>query len=94
MTAPTRLSGHSNGFTGQLIAKWSTVANKRFYEVQAAPLEGTAGPDLQDSLAIETSTRSQIELKRYVPGILLSIRVRAVGSKGPGPWCDPITARV
>ncbi len=30
----------------------------------------------------------------YPSGSFLTVRIRANGSKGAGPWCDPLTARV
>jgi hypothetical protein len=40
MPPPTRLTAQPTGHTGELSARWSAVPNKRFYEVQATPVEG------------------------------------------------------
>jgi hypothetical protein len=39
-------------------------------------------------------SRGQIDLTGYTAGSLVGLRVRAVGAKGAGPWCDSLTARV
>jgi hypothetical protein len=94
MPPPTRLTARSTGFTGELSARWSAVPDKRFYEVQATPVDGDAVSTAWEEIPSRPISRGQIDLTGYTPGSLVGIRVRAVGAKGAGPWCDPITARV
>ncbi len=70
------------------------MPNKKFYEVQAIPLNGAASAAVSDDLPTLPVSRSKIELKGFVPGSLVGSLVLAVGAKGVGSWCDPITARV
>lgn len=94
MPVPLRLTAQANGYTGELSARWAAVPNKKFYQVQATLLDGSASAAVSDDLPSLPVSRSKIELIGFVPGSLVGIRVRAVGAKGVGPWCDPITARV
>ena len=94
LTAPVHLTAQPTGHTGELSARWSAVPNKRFYEVQAMPVGETPVSAAWDELPTHPISRRQIDLKGFTPGSLVSLRVRAVGAKGAGPWCDPLTARV
>ena len=94
MTAPVHLTAQANGYTGELSARWSAVPNKKFYEVQIIPAGEASVSTVWDELPTHPSSRRQIDLKGFTPGSLVSLRVRAAGAKGAGPWCDSLTARV
>ena len=58
------------------------------------PVTDASRPALQESSTAGVSPRANHTLKDLPSGSFVSIRIRAVGAKGAGPWCDPITARV
>ena len=61
---------------------------------QALPASRAVGPiTWEESVTTIPSTRVTQDLSGFEPGSLVSVRIRAVGSKGPGPWCDALTAR-
>ncbi|MES2467558.1 MAG: hypothetical protein V4675_09685 [Verrucomicrobiota bacterium] len=45
-------------------------------------------------MPLKSWPRVQYTVEGYASSILLSIRVRAFGAKGPGPWTKSINARV
>jgi hypothetical protein len=96
MAAPTGLTVSATAFTGTVNARWARQSTARFYEVQAMalPTANAASPLVwAGELPSIPSTRANLDLPGYQPGALVSVRVRAVGAKGPGPWCDALTAR-
>ena len=48
----------------------------------------------RDTVPVKSWPRVQYTVEGYASGLLLSIRVRAFGAKGPGPWAKSINARV
>ncbi len=94
MTAPVHLTAQPTGLAGELNARWSAVPNRKFYEVQIIPVGEAALSTVWDELPTRPVSRRQIDFKGFIPGSLVSLRVRAVGAKGAGPWCDSLTARV
>ncbi len=92
MTAPAGPGILQNSIAGESTGRWSGVANARYYELMAAPVAGAA-LTIDEPVTI-TSTRTRCPLPVVPPGSLLPICVRAVGSRGTGPFCDPLTVRV
>ena len=45
-------------------------------------------------MPVKSWPRVKYTVDGYDSGLLLSIRVRAFGAKGPGPWAKSINARV
>lgn len=64
----------------------------RYYELRIDPVPD-APLTIQERITL-TSTRTRIALPHVAPGSLLTLCVRAVGAKGTGPFCDPLTVRV
>ena len=96
VASPTRLTVSSTAFAGTVVARWRRVPTAKFYEVQsqALPASRAAGPiTWEESVTNIPSTRVTQDLSGFDPGSLVSVRIRAVGSKGPSPWCDALTAR-
>ena len=79
-------------FAGQSAARWQRVPNARYYEVQVDPVPGAALTIAAPVLL--NSTRVEVALPELPPGSLVQLCVRAVGAKGPGPFCDALTSRV
>ena len=94
MTAPVHLTAEPTGHSGELSARWSAVPNRKFYEVQIIPVGEAAVSTVWEELPTRAVSYRQIDLKGFTSGSLVSLRVRGVGAKGAGPWCDSITARV
>ena len=94
VTAPARLVAESSSFSGQLNLKWGRVANSRYYEFQTIPLELLVDNSSWNGISPVSWPRTTYALDTYPSGAMISIRVRAFGSKGPGPWSESINARV
>ena len=94
MSAPVHLTAEPTSNAGELSARWSAVPNRKFYEVQIIPVGKAAVSTDWDELPTRAVSHRQIDLNGFTPGSLVSLRVRAVGAKGAGPWCHSITTRV
>ena len=98
VAVPARLTLTPTSFPGQLLARWAPVAYARAYQAQAVALADPAAPaasvDWATDVPILSSFKASLLLEGYAPGTLVSVRVRAAGSRGPGPWSDALTARV
>ena len=92
MPAPAGLGILQSNIAGESTSRWSRVANARYYELMVAPVAGAA-LTIAEPVTI-TSTRTRCPLPVVPPGSQLTICVRAVGSRGTGPFCDPLTVRV
>ena len=92
MPAPSGLKLKQTAFAGQGVARWRSVPNARYYEVQVDPVAG-APLTLSESVTL-TSVRVDVALPMVAPGSLVTLCVRAVGAKGAGPFCDALTVRV
>jgi hypothetical protein len=90
---PARLLLENTPLPGEIRARWARVPNARYYEIQAETAEGSA-PVIWDTLPILSSVRASLSFTGRPVGSYLTVRARAVGSRGAGPWCDSITARV
>ena len=92
MPAPYGLGLVQGNIAGDGTGKWRAVPNARYYEFRIDPVPG-APLTIAEPVTL-TSTRTRIALPHVPPGSLLTICVRAVGAKGTGPFCDPLTVRV
>lgn len=92
MPPPTGLNLKQTGFAGEGVARWRSVPNAKYYEVQMDPVPGAA-LTIAESVLL-TSGRVKIPLPPVAPGSLVTLCVRAVGAKGAGPFCDALTVRV
>jgi hypothetical protein len=91
-SSPGGLGVQNTPFPGEVRARWSRVPNARFYEVQAVvPADQNLTPDW-NLVPIQSSTVAAMVFNGYTVGSLFHIRVRTVGSKGPSPWTDSVTA--
>lgn len=72
---------------GELDPNWDAVPGARSYEIQVSP-----DPITSTSWVAKGSvTKSKAVLSGLTSGQKMWVRVRAVGSAGPGPWSDPAT---
>lgn len=94
VTMPTRFTAEPSAFAGQVNIRWKSVTNARFYELQYMPLEDFINDEVWAAVPIQSWPRVNYSITGHVSGRLLAVRVRAFGAKGPGPWAEPITARV
>ena len=94
LPAPLGVVVKTTSFPGIMTAKWRRVDLFRIYEYQCAvPEDTTLNPDW-DTVPATTSTSSSTTLPAATIGKLLHFRVRAVGTKGPGPWSAPVSTLV
>jgi len=87
-TIPTQvvnLSVTAGDNAGSLDAHWDPPGNAKSYEVQTSPDPFT---DATWKTA-DTLTNSKVTLAGYTSGAKIWVRVRAINSKGKGPWSDP-----
>ncbi|MES2469510.1 MAG: fibronectin type III domain-containing protein [Verrucomicrobiota bacterium] len=94
LPAPVRIAAKNLPYEGQVEVRWSSITNKKYYEVQAI----TGGPDpadnLWETLPVVPEGRVNKVFHGLPVGSYLSVRVRAVGSRGPSPWTEIATIRV
>lgn len=64
------------------------------YDIQVFNSAGQPNPVPWDSVPSTQDIRVIQLFSGYPSGSFLTVRIRANGSKGAGPWCDPLTARV
>ncbi len=74
------------GMTGELLFQVNAVRNKLNYTIQQS--ETAEGP----YVTIATSSSSRTVLKGFTPAKQYWIRACANGTKGPGPFCPPVSA--
>ncbi len=70
--------------------------NLDFYEVKACDSTSNDSPGTipWDSLPVLPVRPASLLLKGRPVGSYLTVRVRAVGAKGPSPWTEAATVRV
>ena len=91
-----RVRRTENSIAGESTGCWNRVANARYYELMVALVPGAA-ITIADPLTIlhpHPLSAVRCPLPVVPPGSLLTICGPAVGSKGTGPFCDPLTVRV
>lgn len=94
--APAQLSLKNTAFEGEAEARWSRISNVQFYEVKAftSPTGGNPDNIPWDTLPVIPVRPASLLLKDRPVGSYLTVRVRAVGAKGPSPWTETATVRV
>ena len=70
------------------------MANARFYEIKAATTGENPDPSIWDTLPTVPSTQAQMVFSGYPVGSWISVRMRAIGAKGPSPWSNATAALV
>ena len=81
-------------FPGVMAARWRRVPNFRFYEIQMAVQEQAGTVVDWDTITIRSTTVSSDTFPVAGIGQRMSVRVRTVGAKGPGPWSQEATVMV
>lgn len=94
LPAPVGVVVKSTLFPGTMASKWRRVDLFRLYEYQyAVPENSSTNPDW-DLLPITSVPTSSATLPSATIGKALHFRVRAMGTKGPGPWSAPVSTLV
>jgi hypothetical protein len=81
------LSVTASDMDGALDASWDPDTSARTYDVQVTTTDPVAGP----WTTVQQPTASFATVSGLTSGNRAWVRVRGVGSKGPGPWSDPAT---
>ena len=96
MAAPSQITVKNTAYEGQAEARWTRIGNAQFYEVKA--FTSTAGDSLEnilwDPLPVIPVRPVTLIFRDQPVGSYLTVRVPAVGSKGPSPWTETATVRV
>jgi hypothetical protein len=76
---------------GEAEARWSRVSNVQFYEVKAYDSTSNDSPGIipWDTLPVLPVRPASLLLKGLPVGSYLTVRVRAIGAKGPSPGPKP-----
>ena len=84
LPAPDDLRVERGTLSGVLLVRVRTLKGAGSYEVQLA----TADPAVETNwkAGVLSKTATHIELKGLTPGALYYVRVRGIGSHGPGAW--------
>lgn len=74
-----------------LTMQWKAVTDRLIYEVQKATPNGN--PDVPGEYTfVAMTTKPRHVVENLDPCTRYWVRVRAIGTAGPGPWSDPATA--
>lgn len=84
--APTGLTATHGDFTGEIDLAWDTVRGARSYDIQFSSDPPTDSSWTHSKVA----TRSRITVEHLVSGTRYWFRVAAVGTRGHGPWSNPV----
>lgn len=94
--APSQINVKNTAYEGGAEARWTRIGNAQFYEVKA--FTSTAGDNPEnipwESLPVIPVRPVSLLFRNQPAGSYLTVRVRAVGSKGPSPWTETATVRV
>ncbi len=84
LSPPQRFDLTRGPLSGSLVINASKVQKAGSYDVQIA----TADPTVESNWTLAGSFKNcrRIELEGLTPGKVYSVRMRALGSAGPGPW--------
>ena len=87
MTQVQNFSLTAGDFDGEVQGHCDPVLGARNYNIQAC-FDMTGTPQWQDK---DDSPNTQFSIKALPSGQRVWVRMRAYGTKGPGPWSDPAT---
>ena len=87
LTQPQNLAVTAGDMDGTVDASCDPVVNAKTYDWQTTTADAVNGPYIT---AAQTTGSSTI-LQGLTSGQRVWVRVRAVGTKGVGPWSDPAT---
>ena len=94
--APSQINVKNTAFEGQAEARWTRVTNAQFYELKS--FTSTAGDSPEnipwDTIPVTPVRPASLIISGQPVGSYLTVRVRAVGAKGPSPWTETATVRV
>ena len=94
MPVPSGLVMQPGSNPGQVRARWNAVPNRYFYDIQVCNSTSQPNPANWDNVPVIQDIRVVQVFSGYPSASFLTVRIRAHGSRGAGPWCDPLTARV
>jgi hypothetical protein len=86
----TRLVLEAGPTEGTLKASWKPVRGVKVYEMETSP-----DPMGTNTWAYKgTATKARAIINNFNSGMRIWLRVRAIGTAGPGPWSDPAVKTV
>ena len=93
---PTQINVRNTSCEGQAEARWTRVVSVQCYIVKAFTSATSDSPENipWDSLPVIPGPPYLYIFPDKPVGSYLTVRVRAVGSKGPSPWTENATVRV
>jgi hypothetical protein len=92
LPAPTEFRVKRSEISGKLLVHAAGVAGAASYEVDLAEGDPTAETSWRDAGTFAAC--SHIEIPGLTPGKIYWVRLRAIGSSGPGPWTDSVSTMV
>ena len=96
--APSRSNNKKSACEGQAGARWTRVPNAQFYEVKTFSSTADDNPETIpcEGLAVPSPPCAPSALSSLTnpAGSCLTIRARAIGSKGPSQWTETAAVRV
>jgi len=87
LTQPQNLAVTAGDMDGTLDASCDPAAGAKTYDWQMTTADAVNGP----YATVSQTTSSSTALTGLTSGQRVWVRVRAVGTTGPGPWSDPAT---
>ena len=86
LPAPADLQVERGPLSGALLVRVRALKGAGSYEVQLASADPAVETNWKAGVLSKTATH--IELKGLTPGTLYYVRVRGIGSHGPGAWAQ------
>jgi hypothetical protein len=89
LPAPANLRVMHGALSGQFIVRASRLSGAGSYEMQQCTADPTVEANWIDAGVYKNCTR--IQLNGLTPGKMYSVRLRAIGSVGPGSWTAAVS---
>ncbi len=89
LPAPDGLEAERGVLSGQIVVKLKKQAKAAAYDVQTTMADPTVESNWGDAGSYTSCRR--IELEGFTPGKTCWVRVRGLGSAGPGAWTSPVS---
>jgi hypothetical protein len=89
LPAPANLSLSHGALSGQIFVRATRLGGAASYEVQLCTADPTVEANWIDAGVFKNCSR--IQLNGLVPGKVYSVRMRGIGSAGPGSWTPAVS---